>query len=635
MRSTRHALVIVLLMTAAVVVGCTRTVTPEPPMSRYEDRGAKQVPEFMKGTIFERVDLENTDPFPVSGYGLVHLPYGGGDNTAIPTSVRQYMLREMIKRGFGSKMRPEFERMRPEEMLRDPHFAVVQVDAYIPPGARKDDFIDVQVSALEGSATSMLTSGSLYRADLKVNGANTLAPAYSPTINVQAEGQIFVNPAYVLDPTLRGAKTSLRHGVVIGGGHVLEDRPLILRLRTPQRSTARAIEWRVEQRFMHLRQWQHEKFASAKDEGVVFLVVPPSFNGDWERFAGVVTHLYLDPSPAHLQMRAKQLADEAVKPDAYLQDISYCWEGIGHQALDYIRPLMTHESPDVAFAAARAAAFIGEPAAQAALLSMAQTSGHKYQIDAVQVLGQLPSSPVVNQYLRTLLNSEHSMVRIESYRVLAQNKDRAIYSRVINNKFILDIVPSNGTPIIYASRRGLPRIAIIGSKPSLDLPITFVTMEDRLTISAREGERNITIFYRDPNGARRGRRAADERELAQMISTRVLSRPDVAEMVARLGGEAAANEPALQFSYGDILAILQALSEQQKFSAEANGRRVAAAFVLQDIPRVDESLHNAPVIGDRPRPQGDAAGPISSVAPTVPGAQSPAAMSPAAVDAPQ
>ena len=638
-RNPRSAFVIgvALLGVALLFTGCARKVNPEKPMSKYPERPAKQVPTFLKGTIFERVDLENTDPYPISGYGLVFLPHGGGDNTAIPTSVRQYMIKEMMKNGFGSKVRGT-EHMQPDEMLRDPHYTVVQVDAFIPPGARKDSFLDVQVSALEGSATSSLASGILYRADLKVNGANTMAPAYSPTTNARAQGAIFVNPVYALEnPTTNSAKASLRYGVVIGGGHVMADRPLFLRLRAPQRSMARAIEWRVEQRFAHLKQWQHEKFASARDEGVVYLLVPPSYNGDWERFAGVVTHLYMDPSPAFLQVKARQLVEEALKPDAYLQDISYCWEGIGHLALEHIRPLMTHDNADVAFAAARAAAFIGDVTAQNALVSMAQTTGHKYQLDAVQILGQLPPSPAISQHLRQLLNAEHSLVRLEAYRVLAENKDRSIYSRVIKNhlneKFVLDIVPSTGAPLIYASRRGIPRIAIIGSRPTLDLPIQFVTMNDRLTIAAAQGDKNVTIFYRDPRRPFVGRPANDEQELRQKVAIRMISRPDIAEIVARLGGESAPGEPQFDFSYGDVVAILRALSESQRFSAMSNGQRVAAAFVLQDIPRVEESIFTAPIIPDRARPQGDETGPIGMNDSSTPAGQMPVVISGQPVDA--
>jgi len=74
-------------------------------------------------------------------------------------------------------------------------------------------------------------------------------------------------------------------------------------------------------------------------------------------FCRLVRHLFLNGSPEFAALKAKQLADEAVKPNALLQDISFCWEGLGKVAMPYVSPLLSNSSPDVAFAAARAGAF--------------------------------------------------------------------------------------------------------------------------------------------------------------------------------------------------------------------------------------------------------------------------------------
>src|SRR5206468_3247300 len=124
------------------------------------------------------------------------------------------------------------------------------------------------------------------------------------------------------------------------------------------------------------------------------------------------------------------LADEAVKPDAPLLDISYCWEGLGKVSLNVIREreLMGSANPDVAYAAARAAAYLGDSSAPAALVKMATTPGHKFQVNAVQVLGSLQSSPEINEMLRPLLDSDQTLVRLEAYKMLARNGDNSIFS---------------------------------------------------------------------------------------------------------------------------------------------------------------------------------------------------------------
>ena len=95
-----------------------------------------------------------------------------------------------------------------------------------------------------------------------------------------------------------------------------------------------------------------------------------------------------------------------------------------------ILPLLTSPTPDVAFAAARAAAFIGDPTApQATLLDIARTTGQPVPAQRGSALGELPTSPPINAMLRQLLDSDKALVRIEAYKVLARNKDTSIYSK--------------------------------------------------------------------------------------------------------------------------------------------------------------------------------------------------------------
>ncbi|MBC8105862.1 MAG: flagellar basal body P-ring protein FlgI, partial [Anaerolineae bacterium] len=392
-----------------------------------------------------------------------------------------------IKKGIGSKNgNSPAEQMTPSEMLKDPRVAIVRVDGMIPAGARKGQQFDVAVSALDvgQNNTSSLAGGTLYRADLFINGANPRDPGKVIDVQGVCQGDIFVNPEYALrDPNDPGVKQSLRFGVIPGGGVVLKDRGIIFRSRAPQASMTRAIEGRVDQFF------SDRSVAAALDEGVVQMFLPPSFRGDWEHFVGVTTHLFFNASAEFAARKAKELADEAVKPDAPLMDISYCWEGLGAYGMSYVIPLMTHPSPDVAYAASRAAAYNGDSTAITVLGDMARTPNHPFQISAVQILGSLPTSPVVNQMLRQLLDAPDAVVRIEAYRVLADSKDASIYSQVINNKFILDIIPSKGPPMIYASRRGGQRLAIFGNKPALEMPAAFSALNKRLSITTDQGER--------------------------------------------------------------------------------------------------------------------------------------------------
>lgn len=590
----------VVSLIAAAVVGCNpHKKRLEKPVTRYQAMPPKQVPEYLRGSLLEVTDVIDIDPQVVSGFGLVVNLDDTGDNTQIPTPVRDYMVREMVKRGFGSKLQPGFETTSPEEVLRDPRTAIVRVDGVIMPGARRGDTIDVRVTALPTSATTSLAGGELYRPELKLGGANPMAPGVPVNPLVMGQGAVFTNPAYVLSSNSNepGARRSLRTGWVLDGGRVMETRPLMLRIRQPERRMSRAVEARIEARFAQFKENQRDRVAASQDEGMVKVHIPPLFVGDWEHFAGLMSHLYFDSSPQFVAFKAAQLAEAAVQPEAPLLDISFCFEGLGQGALPFMVPLMTHEKPDVAFAAARAAACLGDPAAPTVLANMALDSKNPFQVNAIRALGTLPSSPEVAGMLRQLLDTDQTMVRIEAYRVLIAQRDPSVYSRVINESFVLDLLPSGGKPLVVASRTGMPRIALIGPKPLVEQPFNFTTFDDRLTMASEGAGQPVTIFYRPPDGTQ---------------PAKVLSRPDLGEIIARLGGDESARGP-LRFGYTQVVAVLQAMADQQYLVARTSDTKLAATFVLQSAPALADSIIDAPAIAEQTRPAGEGAAPPPAI----------------------
>jgi hypothetical protein len=76
------------------------------------------------------------------------------------------------------------------------------------------------------------------------------------------------------------------------------------------------------------------------------------------------------------------------------------------------------------------------------------------------------------------------------------------------------------------------------------------------------------------------------------------SSPDLAQFISRLGGANEAGVDAMHFSYSEILAVLQALSDQKKLSAIASNMKVPAQFMLQDVAGIEATVYNAPAITD-------------------------------------
>lgn len=616
-------------LSLSVGVGCTTTTEQKVVKPRFPQIAPDaNLPEFMQGTVQERAVLGNTEPYNVSNYGLVGQLRGTGDTTA-SNVVRQYMVKEMARRGFGDSLVPGFGSVNPGDVLRDSNYAIARVDAFIPPGARKDSFIDATVTCLPNNRTTSLARGMLFETDLKDGGADVDNPAGAVNAFVRVKGAIVVNPAYVLEnPETASpqAKASLRNGTVMFNARVMRDRPLTLQLRTPQYSMSRALEKLIDYRF------QDDSVAKAQNDGIIDLYVPHGYHGDWQRFGELVRHLYVRTDADFNSRKARQLAEAAVQPGARLEDISYCWEGIGAHALPHVLPLLNHSDQNVAYYAARAAAFIKDQtgAAEERLMQMARLPSHPYRLTAVRTLGSLPRSHSRNSLMRELLESDEAQVRIEAYHILARNEDSAVKSIAVapvndptNQKFMLDVVPCNAPPLIYVTRTGKPRIALMGRIPDLGLPVPFTTLDNRLTFATQE-KGNVMLFFRDP---------------LRDMPIKVLSRPDIDSIIARLGGMGAEDSETMNFSYGEIAAVLQSLVDNGKLLARGPaGDVLRASFLLQEPPRVRDDLSNASLYASGGLSGGEAPDFGSAVtekpAPAGKAAPSPANLSPEAHPAP-
>jgi hypothetical protein len=355
---------------------------------------------------------------------------------------------------------------------------------------------------------------------------------------------------------------------------------------------SRAIEFRIDQAF------QNTAVASAKDEAVIQLIVPQDYGDDWEHFVQVVTHLYLNPTPDFAAAKAKQLAEEAVKPEAPLLDISYCWEGLGPTALPFITPLMGDVNPEVAYAAARAAAFLKDQTAQNVLITMARDNNHPFQLNAVQTLAKLPASPILSQTLRSLMLTAPNTVRIEAYKAMARQEEPSIMSVSIPRSdgrlsFMLDVIRGDCPPLMYATRTGVPRIAIFGNDPRMNLPVLFTAMQNQLSISSESARPYLNVYYR----------GQDVEKPLNFTSS-----PDLPELISRIGGQGAPLQ-RLSFNYCDVVSLIQMMSDQKRVSAIHGGQRVLIPFILEDAPQTQRSIEEAPPIPDAPAiPENESAG---------------------------
>ena len=146
---------------------------------------------------------------------------------------------------------------------------------------------------------------------------------------------------------------------------------------------------------------------------------------------------------------------------------------------------------------------------------------------------------------------------------------------------------------MYARRTGTPTIAVIGggygadSAPRLAEDTLFSAFGDRLTIVRREGEAAVNLFQRNDLAADGG--DSDPRDFVDMRS-----RPDLVEIVGRLGGEGATGERRLRLNYGDVIAVLKALGDGEHLVSGSGDELQPVPVALQDAAL--EQVDAAPVV---------------------------------------
>jgi len=577
---------------------CTVAVDPRKPATEpFPTLPLAKVPDFMKGTIFERVIVSNVVPATAGGYGLVVNLHGtGGCN--VPTALRQYMRNKLAFAKLDSDPDSPFAHMSADQILDDKRVTIAQLIGKIPPGARQGQPFDITVKAMPRSGCTSLAGGRLYQAELSERG---LASPLAANINVLAavqSGDIFVNPALAyMTPSLTDTAklASLTTGYMLNGGMVMSDRPIFMQLREPSGSGVRWMEAVIMQRFPYLSPGVPPDVAravKAKNEDLLALYTPDQFNGDWEHYLGVVTHLYLrNDDSGFIVAKCKELFAVAHQPDAPLKDISFCWEAMGPDRVSLYNQLITDPNPDIAFAAARAAAFNGDTAAKEALLQMATNGDCPFQLPAVQTLAALPITPEITHMLGTLLNNPRATVRLAAFNVLKDHRS-TIFSEVIKHKFVLDIIDGNSTPLIYATRTGVPHIAVFGHGVSLRPPVLFMAMDQRFSISYIPDSPLVNIFYRDP---------------VTNHSYTVTSHNNLAEIIARLAGKPGPDaDSTFDFNYTDVLVLLERMNDQHLIVGKPlDGPLDDGAFVMEATGQNGEVLaglgNDTTIEGSRPQ----------------------------------
>ncbi len=176
---------------------------------------------------------------------------------------------------------------------------------------------------------------------------------------------------------------------------------------------------------------------------------------------------------------------------------------------------------------------------------------------AVAELANAGDVAMVRIPLRELINDNNLKIRILAYKGLVRHMDEKIQEYQVGERnFALDIVPSKGEPLIYATRALEGRIALIGDV-KCQPPFFYLAPSRMVSASADIGQNKATLVRRTPFG---------------QVSDPMKVPLDLGKMILFMGRPARIDDDTgkikgLELTYGQVLQAVQALCARKAVRA--------------------------------------------------------------------
>jgi hypothetical protein len=565
---------------ALLFVGCADQIerVPRRPSSTSL-ANSSGIAQIMRGTVgaealivgYQSVESPTYRPLIVQGYGLVVGLNGTGSRDISP-DLRAHMLTEMAQGGIGSEG-TGFGHISPAAMLDSMDTAVVMVQGVVPLGSKKGTAFDVRVFPVPNTSTTSLEGGILYttelHTDLNVGRVDSRTFAMA-----RARGTIFINP--FVEPNAAGRDAiDRRNGRILNGGAVADDMPIKLRVVNPSHSRAGMLVTAINTRFP-LERGQFSPTARGESDESIELTVPPSYSTQVDEFVELLLHTTIrQANPESVATSIRRIL-EANTTAQNMITAAWRWQALGTRCFPIIRDLYDSPVERLRSAALGAGAKLNDPLAVPHLADLALTGSTPVRLQAIRLMENMGLNPEVDNTLRKLLNADDATVRIEAYEMLAKRRDPMIGHMPVDQKFLVDIVPSDN-PMIYVTQIGLPRIALFGNDLAINRPIFMQAWSNRLMVTGDSDKEYVEVFYRPPG--------FDEGFVSRV-------NPELEEFIRFLGHTSTVDEPASGsgLTYGETVGALFQIVNQEYIIcsssyAKADFRfqqdRIQAAFAAQ------------------------------------------------------
>jgi hypothetical protein len=463
-----------MLCSAVVLLGLVSGGGCEKESTRA-DSGDLTATADLKATVGLLAEVARPQPIAVEGYGLVGGLAGTGSPycpPAILDYLRRYILAQMTNG----------QQVNLDELLSSKNVAVVLLEAEIPATASKDDHFDVRVSLMPGSAATSVQGGWLYRAELMPKGTLGVDARTQATV----EGAVFVN-------TIETVQPDLKSGYILGGGRVLYDYAVTLRMRQPGYRTTSLVRNRLSERY-------GPSLVRALSPSEIEVRIPPEYRYRKERFVAMIPATFLEATNELTEARVSALVQRlAVSGDGDRDNSEIALEAIGRDSLAQLSTLLNAADAGVRLGAARCMLGLGDDRALGALRDLAQDPQSSYRLEALEAVAVAGRRNDASALARRLLRDDDATVVLAACAHLRRMEDPAVTREVVGRSFLLERVVQTDRKAVFVSRSGDPHIVLFGS-PLACRDNVFVESPDRtIVVDAKVGQDYVSVFRSRPS----------------------------------------------------------------------------------------------------------------------------------------
>ena len=498
-------------------------------LDKYESKNVTKGPR----AIGDICGLYGLDSLKVYGIGLATGLKGTG-SAPIESGQREHLIREL-------KLKTSDEEV--EDLVTDKNTELVILEGSIAPGAREGDRFDLQVVTMTDSNGTSIENGKVLQSRLR-KMAHLGNRVKQGKVSAVGKGSVTVKALMNNDSGDANKPDSegLLQGVVLGGGKVLEPRPLSLRIRGDDfdHKTALQITYALNQRFEYRTNVGRDGVAEPKSDRVIELHVPGNYRNNIGRYASVMNQMMFAESESQRAERLNELEATIGNPvQSALAAMQL--EAIGDKAIPALKRALKHHAMEVRFHAAEALAYLGQEDGIVELVDAARQDS-TYRWHAFAALASLESRVSANTLAELFDESEHEM-RYGAFRSLRQQNadDPLVQGELLANDFYLHEVNSTAAAFVHFSKKDRAEIVVFGDTPKLDP--AFLYVESGLTIRGN-GDGTITLTGYTPGYTK------DQRVCSTAVTEVIRSLAD------------------MEYGYGQQLKVLKQASEDNLLSCE-------------------------------------------------------------------